>query len=91
MTMPSLGSRTGRGQSTAGVFGPVIVNAIADNRIADGIVGPDRYRWSFAIMAALLLIGLVCNELIRTPRSPNSIASKVNTSALAPAIPEEVG
>jgi MFS family permease len=65
--------------STAGVLGPVIVNAIADNRIAAGVVGPDRYRWSFAIMVALLLIGLVCNELIRTPLPPNSVAAEVNT------------
>lgn len=77
--------------STAGVVGPVIVNAIADNRIAAGVVGPDRYRWSFAIMVALLLIGLACNEFIRTPRPPNSVAAEVNTRAPAAAIPEEVG
>ena len=65
--------------STAGVLGPVIVNAIADNRIAAGIVGPDRYRWSFAIMVALLLIALVCNELIRTPRPPNSVGAESDT------------
>ncbi|WP_342666159.1 MFS transporter [Mycobacterium genavense] len=53
--------------STAGVLGPVIVNAIADNRIAAHVVGPERYRWSFMIMVILLLIGVVCNELIRTP------------------------
>nr|WP_083743268.1 OFA family MFS transporter [Mycobacterium rhizamassiliense] len=77
--------------STAGVFGPVIVNAIADNRIAAGVVGPARYRWSFAIMLGLLLIGLVCNELIRTPLPPNSVAPKANTTVRAAAIPEEVG
>jgi MFS family permease len=65
--------------STAGVLGPVIVNAIADNRIAAGIVGPDRYRWSFAIMVALLLIALACNELIRTPRPPNSVGAESDT------------
>jgi MFS family permease len=65
--------------STAGVLGPVIVNAIADNRIAAGVVGPDRYRWSFAIMVILLLIALVCNELIRTPRPPSSVAAEANT------------
>ena len=65
--------------STAGVLGPVIVNAIADNRIAAGVVGPDRYRWSFAIMVILLLIALVCNELIRAPRPPSSVAAEANT------------
>jgi MFS family permease len=69
--------------STAGVLGPVIVNAIADNRIAAGVVGPDRYRWSFAIMVILLLIALACNELIRTPAPPNSLAAEANTHTLA--------
>lgn len=78
------------GWSTAGVVGPVIVNAIADNRIDAGVVGPDRYRWSFAIMVALLLVGLVCNEFIRIPRPPNCVAAEVNTRAPAAAIPEEV-
>lgn len=61
--------------STAGVLGPVIVNAIADNRIAAHVVGPERYRWSFMIMVILLLIGLVCNELIRTPRPPSFVVA----------------
>jgi MFS family permease len=75
--------------STAGVLGPVIVNAIADNRIAAGVVGPERYRWSFAIMVVLLLIGLICNELIRTPRPPNSVAAGFNTRARASATSSE--
>jgi MFS family permease len=51
--------------STAGVLGPVIVNAIADNRIAAGITGPGRYTPSFSIMVGLLIIGFICNEFIR--------------------------
>ena len=51
--------------STAGVLGPVIVNAIADARIAAGVQGPGRYTLSFTIMIGLLVIGFVCNELIR--------------------------
>jgi hypothetical protein len=50
--------------STAGVLGPVIVNAIADNRIATGVTGPGRYTPSFTIMIGLLIIGFICNELI---------------------------
>lgn len=61
--------------STAGVLGPVIVNAIADNRIAAHVVGPQRYQWSFAIMVVLLLIALVCNEVIRIPRPPSFLAA----------------
>jgi hypothetical protein len=77
--------------STAGVLGPVIVNAIADNRIAAHVVGPERYRWSFAIMVILLLIGLVCNELIRTPQPPNFLAAAANTRKPASVVSSEGG
>jgi MFS family permease len=51
--------------STAGVLGPLIVNAIADARIAAGVQGPGRYTTAFMIMIGLLVVGFVCNELIR--------------------------
>lgn len=69
--------------STAGVLGPLIVNAIADNRIAAGALGPDRYRLSFMIMIALLLVAFVCNELIRTPKPPSDGLPPTRTSASA--------
>ncbi|MCV7408229.1 OFA family MFS transporter [Mycobacterium florentinum] len=77
--------------STAGVLGPVIVNAIADNRIAAHVVGPERYRWSFTIMVILLLIGVVCNELIRTPRPPSFVVAGVDTRKPASVISGEAG
>ena len=51
--------------STAGVLGPVIVNAIADARIAAGVIGPGSYTLSFSIMIGLLLVGFIANEFIR--------------------------
>jgi MFS family permease len=51
--------------STAGVLGPLIVNAVADARIAAGVEGPARYTPAFMIVTGLLVIGFVCNELIR--------------------------
>ena len=51
--------------SVAGVLGPVIVNAIADAQIAAGVQGPGRYSLSFTIMIGLLVVGFVCNELIK--------------------------
>lgn len=65
--------------STAGVLGPVIVNAIADNRIAAHVTGPERYRWSFMIMLCLLVIGVICNELIRVPPAPNFLGAAADT------------
>jgi len=55
--------------SVAGVLGPLIVNAIADNQIANGVSGPGRYTTSFTIMIVLLALAFVANELIR-PVSP---------------------
>ena len=51
--------------SVAGVLGPLIVNAIADSQKAAGKHGPDLYIVSFAVMIALLVVGMVCNELIK--------------------------
>ncbi len=51
--------------SAAGVLGPLIVNAIADARIAAGVSGPARYTPSCTIMIVLLALGFVANELIR--------------------------
>ena len=47
------------------MLGPLIVNAIADARIAAGVQGPGRYTTAFMIMIGLLVIGFICNELIR--------------------------
>ncbi|WP_431947035.1 L-lactate MFS transporter [Actinacidiphila sp. bgisy167] len=51
--------------STAGVLGPLIVNAIADHEKSAGRTGPDLYSTSFIIMMVLLVIGFVANELVR--------------------------
>jgi MFS family permease len=51
--------------SVAGILGPILVNAIADSQSAAGKDGPALYTMSFSIMTGLLLVGLVCNELIK--------------------------
>lgn len=51
--------------SVAGILGPIMVNAIADSQEAAGKSGPALYTLSFSIMIALLIVGLVCNELIK--------------------------
>jgi MFS family permease len=68
--------------STAGVLGPLIVNAVADARIAQGVQGPGRYTTAFSIMIVLLVIGFVCNELIRPvdERFHEPAAGRVSTA-----------
>jgi MFS family permease len=51
--------------SLAGVLGPLIVNFIADRQKAAGLSGPALYGLSFRIMIGLLVIGFICNELIK--------------------------
>ncbi|MFI0152133.1 OFA family MFS transporter [Streptomyces lydicus] len=51
--------------STAGVLGPLIVNAVADRAGSAGRSGPDLYTASFFIMIGLLVVGFAANELVR--------------------------
>lgn len=51
--------------STAGVLGPVIVNAISESQHAAGLTGPPAFQPAFIIMIVLLVVAFVCNELIR--------------------------
>ena len=51
--------------STAGVLGPMLVNYIREYEIAHGVAKADAYTITMHIMAGLLVIGFVCNLLVR--------------------------
>lgn len=51
--------------ATAGVAGPVLVNYLRESQIALGIAKADAYSMTMQIMAGLLLLGFICNLLIR--------------------------
>ncbi len=51
--------------SAAGVAGPVLVNYIREYQINHGVAKSDAYSTTLYIMAALLLVGLVCNFLVK--------------------------
>ena len=51
--------------ATAGIVGPVIVNYMREYQIALGIPVEQVYNQTMMILAAMLMIGLVCNLLIR--------------------------
>ncbi|WP_024298575.1 L-lactate MFS transporter [Methylomicrobium lacus] len=51
--------------STAGVAGPVLVNYIREFQIAQGVPKSDAYNVTMYIMAGVLVIGFICNMLIR--------------------------
>jgi MFS family permease len=50
--------------SMAAVLGPQLVNYISDYRIKHGVPKAEAYNLTMYLMAALLLIGLVCNLFV---------------------------
>jgi MFS family permease len=51
--------------ATAGILGPVIVNYMRDYQLAQGVPRAQVYNHTMMILAAMLLIGLLCNLCIR--------------------------
>lgn len=51
--------------ATAGILGPVIVNYMRDYQLGLGIPREQVYNQTMMILAAMLMIGLLCNLLIR--------------------------
>jgi MFS family permease len=51
--------------SAAGVFGPVLVNYIREYNVTHGVAPAQAYNITMYVMAALLVIGFVCNACIK--------------------------
>ncbi len=51
--------------ATAGILGPVIVNYMREHQLASGIPREQVYNQTMMILAGMLMVGLVCNLLIR--------------------------
>ncbi len=51
--------------ATAGVLGPVLVNYIREFQIARGVPGAQVYDVTMYILAGFLVLGFVCNLLVR--------------------------
>lgn len=51
--------------STAGILGPVLVNYTRESQIAHGVDRANAYQLVLHIMAALLVVGLISNLLVR--------------------------
>ncbi|MPV59526.1 MFS transporter [Burkholderia sp. HI2761] len=51
--------------AAAGIAGPVLVNYIRAYEVAHGVVKADAYTMTVHIMAALLVIGFVCNLFVK--------------------------
>jgi len=51
--------------SAAGVFGPVLVNYIREYNVTHGVPKAQAYNTTMYIMAGLLVIGFICNLMIK--------------------------
>jgi hypothetical protein len=51
--------------SAAGVAGPVLVNYIREYQLNHGVAKADAYTSTMYIMAGLLVVGFICNFLVK--------------------------
>jgi MFS family permease len=51
--------------STAGIIGPALVNYLREFEIATGVPRNDAYDMTMYILAAMLVFGLIANEMVR--------------------------
>jgi MFS family permease len=51
--------------STAGILGPVLVNYIREYQISRGVPNAQAYNTTMYILAGLLVVGFICNLLVR--------------------------
>ena len=51
--------------SMAGIFGPVLVNYIREYNVTHGVAKAQAYNVTMYVMAALLVIGLICNAFVK--------------------------
>jgi MFS family permease len=51
--------------SAAGVAGPALVNYLREYQLSQGVKAADAYGFTMDLMAGLLVVGFVCNALVR--------------------------
>jgi len=82
--------------SAAGVAGPLIVNAIADARSAQGVTGADLYLPSLVVMSCVLAVGFLANLAVRPVHAryheapAAATTTPTTTPTTAPTTPSEL-
>jgi MFS family permease len=69
--------------SMAGIFGPVLVNYIRQYNVEHGVPKADAYNTTMYIMAGLLVVGFICNALIRPVHSKHHMPATREAEAAA--------
>ena len=65
--------------SAAGIFGPVIVNYLREYNITHGVPKAQAYNNTMYIMAGLLVIGFICNFLVKAVNARYHMKSEADT------------
>jgi hypothetical protein len=71
--------------ATAGILGPVLVNYIREYQLSKGIPAAEVYDITLYLLGGLLIIGLICNALVRPVDSKFYLRD--DSGKGAPAIP----
>ena len=67
--------------ATAGIIGPVVVNYIREFQLAAGVPRDQLYNTTMYILCAMLIVGLICNYLIK-PVDPKWHMSEAEVAKL---------
>jgi hypothetical protein len=67
--------------AAAGVAGPVLVNYVRAYQVAHGVVGAEAYTMTLHIMAALLVVGFVCNLLVTRVHEKHHMDTSAQTAS----------
>jgi len=69
--------------SVAGILGPVIINYVRDYQIHNGVPKAQAYSVTMYILAALLVVGFICNWLIKpTPAKYQMTPEQLEATSL---------
>ena len=69
--------------SVAGILGPVIINYIRDYQIHNGVPKAQAYSVTMYVLAALLVVGFICNWLIKpTPAKYQMTPEQLEATSL---------
>jgi hypothetical protein len=71
--------------SMAGIFGPVLVNYIREYNVTHGVAKAQAYNVTMYVMAALLIVGFLCNLFIKAVDERHHMKETKDGQAFAPA------
>ncbi|MCE9566871.1 MAG: OFA family MFS transporter [Planctomycetes bacterium] len=74
----------------AGVAGPLLVNEIRESQIRSGVPKADAYTVTMYLMAGLLVVGFVCNLLVRPGKPLTASASPATSGDVAELTQQDV-